>query len=153
MKTDKEMKWLGARSTCLMKWLTAQSSAWSRAVHLITCNTPLDRLTDVPQLSVRYGAVLTVTYRGTGLTMRCRFHRSNHVRTQGIINRDKHYVTVGYGNLYLCVCDRTTTNWPKTGARRTKGALHMLDQIGNESAPIQLAQCWFPGLAIANAKY
>ena len=24
--------------------------------------------------------------------------------------------------------------------------------IGNESAPIQLAQCWFPGLAISNAK-
>ena len=23
---------------------------------------------------------------------------------------------------------------------------------GNESAPIQLAQCWFPGLAISNAK-
>jgi len=25
--------------------------------------------------------------------------------------------------------------------------------IGNESVPIQLAQCWFPGLAISNAKY
>jgi len=25
--------------------------------------------------------------------------------------------------------------------------------IGNESVPIQLAQCWFPGLAIFNAKY
>jgi len=24
---------------------------------------------------------------------------------------------------------------------------------GNESVPIQLAQCWFPGLAISNAKY
>jgi len=24
--------------------------------------------------------------------------------------------------------------------------------IGNESVPIQLAQCWFPGLAISNAK-
>jgi len=24
--------------------------------------------------------------------------------------------------------------------------------IGNESAPTQLAQCWFPGLAISNAK-
>jgi len=24
--------------------------------------------------------------------------------------------------------------------------------IGNESVPIQLAQCWFPGLAICNAK-
>jgi len=23
--------------------------------------------------------------------------------------------------------------------------------IGNESVPIQLAQCWFPGLAISNA--
>jgi len=25
--------------------------------------------------------------------------------------------------------------------------------IGNESVPIQLAQFWFPGLAISNAKY
>ena len=24
--------------------------------------------------------------------------------------------------------------------------------MGNESVPIQLAQCWFPGLAISNAK-
>jgi len=24
--------------------------------------------------------------------------------------------------------------------------------IGNESVPIQLAQCWFPGLAVSNAK-
>jgi len=24
--------------------------------------------------------------------------------------------------------------------------------LGNESVPIQLAQCWFPGLAISNAK-
>ena len=24
--------------------------------------------------------------------------------------------------------------------------------IGNENVPIQLAQCWFPGLAIFNAK-
>jgi len=24
--------------------------------------------------------------------------------------------------------------------------------MGNESVPIQLAQCWFPGLAICNAK-
>jgi len=24
--------------------------------------------------------------------------------------------------------------------------------IGNESVPIQSAQCWFPGLAISNAK-
>jgi len=29
-----------------------------------------------------------------------------------------------------------------------------LEQLtGNESVPIQLAQCWFPGLAIINAKY
>jgi len=26
-------------------------------------------------------------------------------------------------------------------------------RIGNESVPIQLAQCWFSGLAISNAKY
>jgi len=25
-------------------------------------------------------------------------------------------------------------------------------EIGNESVPTQLAQCWFPGLAISNAK-
>ena len=25
-------------------------------------------------------------------------------------------------------------------------------RIGNESVPIQLTQCWFPGLAISNAK-
>jgi len=24
--------------------------------------------------------------------------------------------------------------------------------VGNESVPIQLAQCWFPGLASSNAK-
>ena len=24
--------------------------------------------------------------------------------------------------------------------------------IGNDSVPIQLAQCWFPGLAISNAR-
>ena len=24
--------------------------------------------------------------------------------------------------------------------------------MGNESVPIQLAQCWFPGLAISNTK-
>jgi len=24
--------------------------------------------------------------------------------------------------------------------------------IGNENVPMQLAQCWFPGLAISNAK-
>jgi len=24
--------------------------------------------------------------------------------------------------------------------------------LGNESVPIQVAQCWFPGLAISNAK-
>jgi len=29
-----------------------------------------------------------------------------------------------------------------------------LEQLtGNESVPIQMAQCWFPGLAIINAKY
>jgi len=27
-----------------------------------------------------------------------------------------------------------------------------LIEIGNESVPIQLAQCWFPGLASASAK-
>jgi len=27
-----------------------------------------------------------------------------------------------------------------------------LSLVGNESVPIQLAQCWFPGLAISNAK-
>jgi len=27
-----------------------------------------------------------------------------------------------------------------------------LSDIGNESVPIQLAQCWFPRLAISNAK-
>jgi len=26
------------------------------------------------------------------------------------------------------------------------------DSVGNESVPIQLAQCWFPELAISNAK-
>jgi len=26
------------------------------------------------------------------------------------------------------------------------------EPIGKESVPIQLAQCWFPGLAISNAK-
>jgi len=35
--------------------------------------------------------------------------------------------------------------------------LHLLNDYylnctGNESVPIQLAQCWFPGLAISNAK-
>jgi len=25
-------------------------------------------------------------------------------------------------------------------------------RIGNENVPIQLAQCWFPGLTISNAK-
>ena len=29
---------------------------------------------------------------------------------------------------------------------------HVDDHIGSESVPIQLAQCWFPGLAISNAK-
>ena len=29
---------------------------------------------------------------------------------------------------------------------------HICQPIGNESVPIQLAQCWFPGLAISNAK-
>ena len=28
----------------------------------------------------------------------------------------------------------------------------MLDAVGNESAPIQLAQCRFPGPAISNAR-
>jgi len=29
---------------------------------------------------------------------------------------------------------------------------HGQTDIGNESVPIQLAQCWFPGLAISNAE-
>ena len=29
---------------------------------------------------------------------------------------------------------------------------YVIARMGNESAPIQLAQCWFPGLAISNAK-
>jgi len=30
-------------------------------------------------------------------------------------------------------------------------AVHQAE-IGNESVPTQLAQCWFPGLVISNAK-
>jgi len=30
--------------------------------------------------------------------------------------------------------------------------LALLLKIGNESVPIQLTQCWFPGLAISNAE-
>ena len=30
--------------------------------------------------------------------------------------------------------------------------MRLLLTIGNESVPIQLAQCWFPGLAISIAK-
>ena len=33
------------------------------------------------------------------------------------------------------------------------GVISLRKKIGNESVPIQLAQCWFPGPAISNAKY
>jgi len=29
---------------------------------------------------------------------------------------------------------------------------HFVSEIGNKSVPIQLTQCWFPGLAISSAK-
>ena len=38
--------------------------------------------------------------------------------------------------------------WRRTAIQRTDNEAN----IGNESVPIQLAQCWFPGLAISNAK-
>jgi len=75
-----------------------------------------------------------------------------------------------------CVLRRTTTLWnaprceesrfwrrrvsPKTRASKSatsRSAVHAkqpcaVNSIGNESAPIQLAQCWFAGLAISNAE-
>jgi len=39
-----------------------------------------------------------------------------------------------------------------TAARGRIAAAPCELRIGNESVPIQLAQCWFPGLAISNAK-
>ena len=35
----------------------------------------------------------------------------------------------------------------------SSGVIIMCKQRGNESVPIQLAQCWFPGLAISTLKY
>jgi len=54
-----------------------------------------------------------------------------------------------------CACDRVTFRTPHLMvSRRT---IRVPDdggwrRIGNGSVPIQLAQCWFPGLAISSAK-
>ena len=51
------------------------------------------------------------------------------------------------------VGDGTTTE-PQWTTSFGFGTRHHSSQlpIGNESVPIQLAQCWFPGLATSNAK-
>jgi len=36
--------------------------------------------------------------------------------------------------------------------RHNGGKTEHSSSVGNESVPIQLAQCWFPGLAISSAK-
>ena len=36
--------------------------------------------------------------------------------------------------------------------RTTRHPAELCNSIGNESVPIHLAQCWFPGLAISSAK-
>jgi len=45
------------------------------------------------------------------------------------------------------VCPNTDQATPSVAMGRVRRSL-----IGNESVPIQLAQCWFLGLAISNAK-
>jgi len=40
-----------------------------------------------------------------------------------------------------CLLPKTVRHWPG-----------VVCNIGNESVPIHLAQCWFPGLASSNAK-
>jgi len=43
--------------------------------------------------------------------------------------------------------------WTRFVYRMWRGASRRAELlIGNESVPIQLTQCWFPGLAISNAK-
>jgi len=51
---------------------------------------------------------------------------------------------VGRPSVRVCSCE---------GLLRPAYRRHLVSQsIGNESVPIQLAQCRFPGLAISNAK-
>jgi len=42
--------------------------------------------------------------------------------------------------------------YASTHGRTERKHTYCCSLIGNESVPIQLAQCWFPGLAISNAK-
>ena len=49
-----------------------------------------------------------------------------------------------------CACD---TRRAYTSIRHFTACVQIeTGAIGNKSVPIQLAQCWFPGLAISNAK-
>jgi len=63
--------------------------------------------------------------------------------------------------LRLSLPSRRTLHYIKTNGRSWVRRLQLLPferapatrrAIGNENAPIQLAQCWFPGLAISNSK-
>jgi len=69
--------------------------------------------------------------------------------------------------MHVCVClsvfcrsrisKITRPNFAEFSAHISSGRgsiLHTTDDnaIGSESVPIQLAQCWFPGLALSNAK-
>ena len=53
----------------------------------------------------------------------------------------------------LCLTDELGHIVDHTEHRMQEAARHLgLSAIGNDSAPIQLAQCRFPGLAISNVK-
>jgi len=49
-------------------------------------------------------------------------------------------------------CQRRADRYHNTTPRRFSLAFLSRDAVGNESVPTQLAQCWFPWLAISNAK-
>jgi len=57
-----------------------------------------------------------------------------------------------YQGLSFSTARSAATYLPTYPVFTDNNALSFHELIGNESVPIQLAQCWFPGLAISSAK-
>ena len=118
---------------CDWRKCTSTESQWSAAdVPLVVMRRPVNLLNTGISWAIRRS-----TSRSTHITMpvthRSVFYRSDALpAAQPTASKHWRHITQHRQNL-------------KTFARR-------LQTARNESVPTQLAQCWFPGLAISNAK-
>jgi len=51
-----------------------------------------------------------------------------------------------------CFCLSWWLHNSRINIQQLQAGIRTAQAIGNESVPIQLTQCWFPGLAVSNAK-